>query len=128
MIDAGAELGEVWAIVNNDVQQVIKEGRILHETRTELARVAMTAVLPKVAHVFLSVDTDGSVSRSLARIRSINPDAEIVFGNGGDRPDKSLPESEAKVCRQLGIKMLFGLGGNEKADSSTRINQELGFK
>ena len=33
---------------------------------------------------------------------------------------------EAAVCERHGIEMVFDLGGTDKADSSTRINQTLG--
>jgi D-beta-D-heptose 7-phosphate kinase/D-beta-D-heptose 1-phosphate adenosyltransferase len=41
-----------------------------------------------------------------------------MFGNGGDRTDKNTPEQD--VCEELGIHMVFGLGGG-KAQSSSEL-------
>ena len=45
------------------------------------------------------------------RLKAINPD---IFANGGDRHVGEVPES--KVCQELDIKMVDGLG--EKIRSS----------
>jgi glycerol-3-phosphate cytidylyltransferase/D-beta-D-heptose 7-phosphate kinase/D-beta-D-heptose 1-phosphate adenosyltransferase len=60
------------------------------------------------------------VKRTLRVIREKYPQTALAFANGGDR--SSVTEvSEADVCEDLGIELLFGVGGEEKADSSTRI-------
>jgi hypothetical protein len=38
-----------------------------------------------------------------------------------------VPSAEAAVCERLGIAMVWGVGGETKADSSSRINEELGI-
>lgn len=51
----------------------------------------------------------------------------MIFANGGDRDsEKVVPETE--ICMKYNIEMVFGVGGTEKADSSTRINQTLGHR
>ena len=42
------------------------------------------------------------------------------FGNGGDRLSDNVPEVE--LCKELGIKMVFNLGG-EKIQSSSDLVQ-----
>jgi len=43
----------------------------------------------------------------------------IKFANGGDRNNETTPEIE--FCNQNGIEMLWGIGGNEKSNSSSWI-------
>jgi hypothetical protein len=52
---------------------------------------------------------------------------ELIFANGGDRASSDgIPGTEALLCRERGIQMVFGVGGSVKADSSTRINKAIG--
>lgn len=125
MIEAAAKLGDyLIVIVNNDQQQVIKKGKVILD---EINRARLIGALRAVDEVVLSIDTDPPVIKTLKEVATKYQDDELVFANGGDRDsDKVTPESE--VCNQLGIKMVYGVGGSEKADSSTRINQALGHK
>lgn len=123
MIEAGAKMGDkLIVIVNNDEQQVIKKGKVI---LTELNRARLIGALRDVDEVFISIDTDPTVIKSLEAIAQKYPDDELVFANGGDRDsEKAIPEGE--VCHKYNIEMVFGVGGMDKADSSTRINQAMG--
>ena len=57
-------------------------------------------------------DTDGTSSCNA--IIQMKPDA---FANGGDRKKENTPEME--LCDKLGIQMLWGIGGNDKPQSSS---------
>ena len=63
-----------------------------------------------VADVFQVEDSDGTVCEALTRLK---PD---IFGNGGDRTNKNTPEKA--LCKQLGIKMIWALGGTKIQSSS----------
>ena len=123
MIEAGAKLGDkLIVIVNNDAQQVLKKGKVI---LTAENRARLIGALRDVDEVFISVDDDPTVIKSLEIVAQKYPDDELVFANGGDRDsEKAIPEGD--VCRQYNIEMIFGVGGTEKADSSTRINQAMG--
>jgi glycerol-3-phosphate cytidylyltransferase/D-beta-D-heptose 7-phosphate kinase/D-beta-D-heptose 1-phosphate adenosyltransferase len=123
MIEAGAKMGDkLIVIVNNDKQQVMKKGKVI---LTELNRARLIGALRAVDEVFVSIDDDPTVIKSLEAIAQKHPNDELVFANGGDRDsEKAIPEGE--VCRNYNIEMIFGVGGVEKADSSTRINQAMG--
>ena len=43
----------------------------------------------------------------------------IKFANGGDRNDETTPETA--FCNQNNIETLFGIGGNNKSNSSSWI-------
>jgi cytidyltransferase-like protein len=99
-------------IVNNDKQRALKGSR---EFQDENERVAIVSAIKYVDEVFLSVDEDRTVCKSL---EAVNPD---VFANGGDRLVREIPE--AKVCRKLGIKLVDGLG--HKIQSSSSLLERL---
>lgn len=123
MIEAAAKMGDrLIVVVNNDTQQVEKKGKVI---LLETSRARLLRALKVVDEVVISIDKDQTQIETLAFIASQYPDDELVFANGGDRDsEQAVPETE--VCRQHDIEMIFGVGGNNKVDSSTRINQALG--
>lgn len=125
MIEAGAEQGDSLAvIVNNNVQQVLKKGKLILD---EQDRLRVVQALRHVDEAIVAVDSDETVSASLEQLARKYTDYHIVYGNGGDRnSDSVVPEAE--ICERLGIEMVFAMGGSEKHDSSSRINQELGVE
>jgi cytidyltransferase-like protein len=126
MIEAAARIGDkVIVVVNNDIQQVMKKGKVI---LNEHNRARLIKALRCVDEVVVSIDTtDSSVIKTLEKIAKAHPNDALVFANGGDRDsEKVIPEGE--VCRRYNIEMVFGAGGIEKADSSTRINQALGHR
>jgi mannose-6-phosphate isomerase-like protein (cupin superfamily) len=64
-------------------------------------------------------DSDGSAISLLKSIKKQYSYAEIVFANGGDRTDQNIPEIAV-----TGIKFVFGMGGFNKANSSSWILEE----
>lgn len=123
MIEEGTKMGDhLIVIVNNDAQQLLKKGKIIldHHNRSRLIRA-----LRGVDEVVLSIDQDPTQIQTLRSIADKYPDDELIFGNGGDRNSiEEIPEGE--VAREKNITLVFGVGGTEKADSSTRINQAMG--
>jgi cytidyltransferase-like protein len=100
--------GKLIVILNSDFQCVLKKGRSFmnQEERTEVLKA-----IKYVDEVFLSIDKDMSVCKSL---RVIKPD---IFAKGGDRFSHEVPE--AKVCEELGIVIVDGLG--KKIQSSSKL-------
>lgn len=125
MIEAAAKLGDhLIVIVNNDIQQVIKKDKVI---LSEDNRARLIGALRAVDEVMIAIDEDPTVIRTLEHIAKKYPNDQLTFSNGGDRDsEKAIPEGE--VCHKYNIELLFGVGGMEKADSSTRINQALGHK
>ena len=95
-------------IVNNNYQCVLKKGKSFMD---ESDRVEIVRCLKMVDEVFLSVDKDKTVCKSLEVIK---PD---IFANGGDRSKGEVPESF--ICKKYNIKMIDGLG--EKIRSSSDL-------
>lgn len=124
MMEAAAEMADrLIVIVNNDEQQMIKKGRII----TPLGdRLEIVRALRIVDEAVPAIDQDGTVKQTLALLRERYPAASLTFANGGDRSTTSAI-AEADVCAALGIGLKLGVGGSEKADSSSRINAALGI-
>ena len=60
-------------------------------------------------------DSDNSVCSALTRFK---PD---YFANGGDRYETNTPEMS--VCEELGIKMLWNIGGGKIQSSSELVTK-----
>lgn len=124
MIEAAAAEGDILiVIVNNNKQQIAKKGKLIIDEQDRLRLVKALAV---VDDAFIAVDTDRTVSESIRLAARKYPDHKLVFANGGDRKPEFVPESV--VCDELEVELRFGVGGDHKADSSTRINMELGIE
>ena len=124
MIEAASALGdEVIVIVNNNAQQVIKKGKVIID---EADRLRIVQALRAVDHAIIAVDEDRTVCASLEAVAEQFSDRTLIFANGGDRKPEFVPEAE--VCERYGIELRFGVGGDNKADSSSRINVELGLE
>ena len=95
-------------IVNSDHQAGLKKGKSF---MSEGDRLEIVGALRCVDEVFLSIDQDKSVCKSLEHIQ---PD---IFTNGGDRSLEEIPETA--VMKKYNIKMVDGLG--EKIRSSSAI-------
>ena len=100
-------------IVNNDFQREIK-GSTLFMLEDE--RKIIVEQLKVVDKVFLSIDKDKSVSKTIEKIYSIySKDYDLFFANGCDQNNKSIPESN--ICKHLGVDLVDGLG--DKIQSSS---------
>ena len=65
-------------------------------------------------------DADDTVVNTL---RLLKPD---IFANGGDRTKNNTPEME--LCNELGIEMIWNLGGEKIQSSSELINNTIANK
>lgn len=123
LIEGAAALGDrLIVIVNNDKQQLLKKGKIILD---EQNRVRLIKALRDVDEVMLSIDEDPPVINTVEKLAKAYPNDKLLFAQGGDR-DSDKVNPELQVCRKYNIDIVYGVGGTEKADSSTRINQLLG--
>jgi len=110
MIRHAAEFGDVIVIANSDNWLYRKKGFIFMEWTK---RVEILNAIKGVVLVDSVDDTDGTVCEAIRRLK---PD---FFANGGDRGKSNTPEQA--VCEELGIELLWGIGGEEKLDSSSEL-------
>ncbi len=125
MIRQARQLGDkLLVIVNNDVQQHLKKGKIIMSADE---RQEVVSAVNGVDEVVESVDQDRTVMRTLESIAKRYAGNHLIFANGGDRDSpKAIPE--AAICEQFGIEMRFGVGGDDKPQSSTNINKARGVE
>ena len=107
MIQAAKRYGKVIVIVNSDEWLMRKKGYVFMPFEE---RLVIMASLKGVANAFGVDDSDETVCEAL---RKLEPD---MFGNGGDRTKENTPEQ--KVCKELGIEIVFNLGGKKIQSSS----------
>jgi len=101
------DLGDkLIVIVNNNKQCVLKKGKPFMD---ESDRLEIVKSLKMVDDVFLSIDKDKSVCKSLEILK---PD---IFANGGDRNTNEVPESI--ICKKYNIMMIDGLGNKIRSSS-----------
>ena len=114
-INNAKKLGD-WliVIVNNNKQCALKKGKHFMD---ENDRVLIVKNIKEVDEVFLSIDDDKTVCKSL---KKVNPD---VFANGGDRKNYEIPES--KVCRENNIEIIDGLGDKIRSSSDLTGLKEI---
>ncbi len=106
-IELSKKLGDyLIVIINNNHQCKLKKGKYFMD---EKDRMKIVSAIEWVDEVFLSIDTDKTVCKSLEKIK---PD---IFANGGDRYNTEIPE--AVVCRRYGIELLDGLGKKIRSSS-----------
>ena len=109
------ELGDsLVVIVNNNLQCKLKKGKPFMDQND---RVEIVKALRFVDEVFLSIDKDRTVCKSLEAVRP------NIFANGGDRATSEVPETP--ICKKYNIKMVDGLGDKIRSSSSLTGLKEI---
>ena len=110
------ELGDkLFVIVNNDIQREMKGSEVF---MNENERKLVIETLKPVDWAVVSIETENRlVDKSIKLIHELYKDEfqNFIFSNGGDQTEHTIAEGD--ICRQLGIKMVFGLG--DKIQSSS---------
>ena len=101
-------------IVNNREQCILKKG---DEFMDEKDRLDIIFHLDMVDEVLLSADKDKSVCETIRMIKRMKPMDELIFCNGGDRQIDQNNIFEFKVCQELEIPMVDGLGDKIRSSS-----------
>ena len=110
-------LGDMLIVgINSDEWLARKKGRAFMPW-TE--RLCILNNLSSVDEVYTFDDEDNTACHLLEQVRAHYPNDRIIFANGGDRTEKNIPEQSMP-----GIEFAFGVGGENKANSSSWILQE----
>ena len=104
--------------INSDDWLIRKKGRAFMPWNE---RLCVINNLSMVDEVYTFDDEDGSAKHFIQQVRAHYPEAELIFANGGDRTDKNIPEMDFK---DNNLKFVFGVGGEDKKNSSSWILQE----
>jgi len=106
--------------VNSDQWLVNKKGKFF---MSFAERANIISHLEVVDEVIDFNDDDGSCVLGLEKIKNLYPNDEIIFCNGGDRKEDNIPEMKVQ-----NITFEFGVGGNNKMNSSSAILKDWNFE
>lgn len=116
LLNQASELGDkLFVGVNSDEWLQRKKGREFMSFRE---RSEILNNIKCVDTVFGFDDSDGSACDLLRNLKKDYPEDEIIFVNGGDRTKHNIPEMSVE-----GVKFVFGVGGENKKNSSSWILQ-----
>ncbi len=102
--------------VNSDNWLERKKGRAFMPW-TE--RATVVGNMKAVDEVMDFDDSDGTACSLLEKVKAAYPNHPIIFANGGDRTPENIPELRIKD-----VIFKFGIGGTDKANSSSWILEE----
>jgi D-beta-D-heptose 7-phosphate kinase/D-beta-D-heptose 1-phosphate adenosyltransferase len=112
MIRESSEHGDVVVIANSD-EWLVRKKEYVFMPFEERKEILMS--IKGVVSVIKAEDDDNTVCQSL---KALKPD---IFANGGDRKQTNTPEM--KVCEDLGIEMLWNVGGGKIQSSSWLVEK-----
>ena len=116
---AAKKLGDILVVgVNSDTWLTRKKGVpfMPYSERAEIVRNIIG-----VDFVINFNDNDGSAKNAIQMVRQSYPTDQIIFANGGDRTNDNIPEMD---IADNNLQFVFGVGGFNKANSSSWILQE----
>jgi D-beta-D-heptose 7-phosphate kinase/D-beta-D-heptose 1-phosphate adenosyltransferase len=116
---AARTLGDMLIVgLNSDEWLERKKGRAFMPWNERLCVVNNLSI---VDEVYTFDDADGSAKAFIRQVRAHYPDAKLIFANGGDRTADNIPEMDVIDDN---IEFVFGVGGENKKNSSSWILQE----
>ena len=114
-LELARKLGDKLIVrVNSDLQAKLKKGKSF---MSEKDRVRIISALKCVDEVLLSIDKDTTQCETLKYLRP------NIFAKGGDRMIGEIPES--KICNDLGIEIIDGLGKKIRSSSGLTGIKEI---
>ena len=117
LIKQARSLGDMLIVgINSDEWLARKKGQAFMPWQE---RLCILNNLSTVDEVYTFDDEDGTACHLLHQVRAHYPTERVVFANGGDRTQANIPEMAVD-----GVEFAFGVGGENKANSSSWILQE----
>lgn len=114
-ITESRKLGDhLIVIINSDEQAKLKS---TPSVVNEKDREFIISHIKGVDETIIAIDKDGTVAKTLELIK---PD---IFCNGGDRTSHNCSSKEEEICKKLGIKVIYGVGGGKTNSSSSILNK-----
>jgi cytidyltransferase-like protein len=114
---AAKQLGNLLIVgINSDAWLARKKGRAFMPA---VERKAIIENIYQVHRVIEFNDSDGSAIDAIRQVKELFPRDQIIFANGGDRTKDNIPEMVFED-----IEFVFGVGGTNKANSSSWILEE----
>jgi len=118
LIANASKYGDVVVLLNSDAWLIQKKGKeFLPYKEREMIMNALKSVIDVIAFD----DSDKTCIDGIRKAIEKYPNRKIKFANGGDRNDNTSPLPEKVYCEQNKVKVLWGIGGDNKANSSSWI-------
>lgn len=118
-LEAAKKLGDILIVgLNSDEWLTRKKGRAFMPFSE---REAVLRAMRWVDDVIAFDDSDNSARMAIHQTRRRYPNDHIIFANGGDRTKQNIPEMDVL---DLNLRFEFGVGGDNKANSSSWILDE----
>jgi cytidyltransferase-like protein len=114
------ELGDLLIVGLNSDEWLVRKKDLYFMDWQE--RAAVLSAIRYVDEVIRFNDRDGSAKDAIKIVRSLYPNSDIIFANGGDRTAENIPE-----MAQPGVTFLFGVGGDHKDNSSSDILRRYAY-
>jgi len=118
LIKEASKHGDVVILLNSDAWLIQKKGK---EFLPYKERKTIMNALKSVIDVIAFDDSDKTCIDGIRKAIAKYPNRKIKFANGGDRNDNTSPLPEIVYCEQNKVKVLWGIGGDNKANSSSWI-------
>ncbi|OGZ12585.1 MAG: hypothetical protein A3D67_04225 [Candidatus Lloydbacteria bacterium RIFCSPHIGHO2_02_FULL_51_22] len=106
--------GYLIVVVNGDSWLKRKKGRVFMPAKD---RAEIIKGLACVDEVYILNSERDDVGEALERFKP------AIFAKGGDRTSKNIPERG--ICKKLGIKVVYGVGGGKIQSSSELLEKYL---
>ena len=116
LINDANKYGDVVVLLNSDAWLRNKKGK---EFLSFDERKIIMQNIKGVLDVLDFDDSDKSCVDGILKAKKLFQNNIIKFANGGDRNNNTTPEKE--FCDKNNIETLFGIGGNNKYNSSSWI-------
>ena len=116
LINDANKYGDVIVLLNSDEWLRNKKGK---EFLSFDERKIIMKNIKGVIDVIEFDDSDKTCIDGIKKAKSLYKNNIIKFANGGDRNNETTPEKE--FCDKNDIETLFGIGGNDKSNSSSWI-------
>lgn len=116
MFKEASTFGDLIVALNSDDWLERKKGKAFMSLDE---RKAIVSELKCVSEVIDFNDNDGTAINAIQKVFVANPNSHIIFANGGDRTQTNIPE--LAECKNLGVDVVFGIGGEDKKQSSSSL-------
>lgn len=116
LINEASRYGNVVVLLNSDNWLRKKKGK---EFLPFYERKIIMNALKNVINVISFDDSDKTCVNGIKKAMLKFSDKKILFANGGDRNSATTPEKI--FCEKNNLEMLWGIGGDDKSNSSSLI-------
>ena len=116
LIEEASKYGDIVVLLNSDDWLRNKKGK---EFLPFEERKIIMGTIKNVIDVLSFDDSDNSCIDGIKKAILKYPNHKIKVANGGDRNEQNTPET--KFCNKNNIENLWGIGGNQKSNSSSWI-------